>query len=73
LDEGQIAVLEDLEVQRRQHLFGEYAIEGNEPDEILLDVVRGNHRAIWYVKPDDLDRVAQLHPIKRKGAVFTVQ
>ncbi|USN56860.1 MAG: hypothetical protein H6766_07855 [Candidatus Peribacteria bacterium] len=65
--------MEDLEVQRRQHLFRDYAVEGNEPDAMLMDVVSGNHRAIWYTKPEDLDRVTQLHPMKTKGASFDVQ
>ncbi len=62
-----------MEVQHRQHLFRDYAVEGNEPDAILMDVVSGNHRAIWYQKPEDLDRVTQIHPVKTKGKQFSVQ
>ncbi len=60
-------------MQRRGHLFRDYAIEGNEPDAILMDVVSGNHRPIWYAKPEDMDRVTQPHPVKTKGKVFEVQ
>lgn len=49
----QVDASEDLEVERRQHLFRDYSIAGVEPDQIIFDLAKGMHKAVRYAMPQD--------------------
>lgn len=68
----QIEVLdfEEKFVESHLHYFQDYAIKGQEPDHIIFDMDEGDHKAVWFAKPQGFDEVAVLDEKKPKGGYY---
>ena len=57
-------------LKKHKKLFKTYAINGAEPDKIIFDTEEGDHKAIWYNKPEKFDEIATPDEKKCKGGYY---
>lgn len=55
LSNDEIANLQDPVMEGNMHLFGQYVINGQQPDAIVFDTVRQKHKAVRYHPIDSID------------------
>ncbi|MDR0370060.1 MAG: type IV secretion system DNA-binding domain-containing protein [Candidatus Peribacteria bacterium] len=60
LSEEEAAALGDFNVQQNVHRFGDFTIDGEQADAMVMNIEHQNFKYIWYTKPEKLDKEADL-------------